>query len=245
MPALLIVFIQVMCGIHAVRSGQERYWLYLIIGLPGLGCAIYALAVMVPDWLGSRDGRKLVRHAHDKVDPERHVRMLREELEITETSQNHVLLADELTRIGQHEEAAIHYQKALSGIFITDPDIMLKLAYAQLASRDALSCRNTLDDLIKHNPDFTSPDGHLLYARALQEMGETNKAEDEYRTLIEYYAGPEARFRYAELLKDRGDFADAKHQLETIALIARRSKPHYRKLHKAWLNKAKQALKSL
>ncbi|GKX54313.1 hypothetical protein SOASR030_04250 [Leminorella grimontii] len=245
MPALLIVFIQVMCGIHAVRSGQERYWLYLIIGLPGLGCAIYALAVMVPDWLGSRDGKRLIRHAHDKIDPERHLRALREELEIAETSQNHLHLADELARIGQHEEAAVHYGKALSGIFITDPHIMLKLAAAQLASRDALACRNTLDDLIKHNPDFMSPDGHLLYARALTAQGELDKAEDEYRVLIDYYSGPEARFRYAQLLKDKGDFAGAKHQLETIALIARRSKPHYRKLHKAWLAKVNQELKAL
>ena len=46
--ALLLIACQVFCGLHVVRSGQERYWLYLIIALPGLGCLIYALGIMLP-----------------------------------------------------------------------------------------------------------------------------------------------------------------------------------------------------
>ena len=35
--ALLLIACQIICGLHVVRSGQERNWLYLIIALPGLG----------------------------------------------------------------------------------------------------------------------------------------------------------------------------------------------------------------
>ena len=56
--ALLVIACQVTCGLHVVRSGQERYWLYLIIALPGLGCLIYFLGIMLPDLLGSRRGRQ-------------------------------------------------------------------------------------------------------------------------------------------------------------------------------------------
>lgn len=89
MPIIFVVCLQVLCGVHVVKTGQERYWLYLIIGLPGIGCAVYALAIMLPDLFSSRDGRKIIRHAHDKMDPERHIRMLRDELNITQTSQNY------------------------------------------------------------------------------------------------------------------------------------------------------------
>ncbi|MBK5142735.1 hypothetical protein I2494_03170 [Budviciaceae bacterium BWR-B9] len=245
MPVILVVIIQIMCGVHVVKTGQERYWLYLIIGLPGIGCAVYALAILLPDLLGSRDGKRLLGKAQDKMDPERHVRMLRDELVITETSQNYVRLADELLRIGRPQEAVTNYQKALTGIFVQDPDILVKLAQAEFDSHDPVSCQKTLERLINANPDYRSQDGHLLYARSLQQTGDLAKAEDEFRVLVEYYTGPEARFRYYQLLLEKGDKSEAKHQLETIAVMARRAKPHYRKMHKEWLTKVNQELKAL
>ena len=78
--ALLVIACQVTCGLHVVRSGQERYWLYLIIALPGLGCLIYFLGIMLPDMLGSHRGRRTINRLHDSIDPERHLRALRDEL---------------------------------------------------------------------------------------------------------------------------------------------------------------------
>ncbi|WP_159566596.1 hypothetical protein [Budvicia diplopodorum] len=244
MPVIFVVFIQILCGVHAIKSDQERYWLYLIIGLPGIGCAIYALGVMLPNALRSRDGHRLVNHAYDKIDPERYIRMLRDELEITQTSQNYVLLADELARVGRPQEAVEEYKNALTGIFTHDPDIMVKMAHAQFDSHDSVSCQSTLEAVIVANPSYQSQDGHLLYARALAENRQFAKAEEEYQVLIDYYSGPEARYRYYQLLQQQGNMVAAKQQLETIQLTARRAKPHYRKLHKAWLSKVNQEMKS-
>jgi hypothetical protein len=62
----------------------------------------------------------------------------------------------------------------------------------------------TLDELIARNPAFKSPDGHLLYARALEAEGRTDAALSEYATLSQYYAGAEARLRYGQLLRRSG-----------------------------------------
>lgn len=245
MPFIPIIIIQVLCGIHIVRTYQERYWLYIIIFLPGVGCAIYALSVMLPSLLGSHQGRRAVRQVHDSLDPQRHLRKLKDEVIIAETSQNYVLLADELARIGQLDEAIYHYQKALTGIFIHDTGIMSKLAQAQFDAKDFSGCKKTLDSLIEFNPQYQSQNGHLLYARTLQEIGDTDGAESEYKALIEYYNGPEARFHYFQFLKDKGDLIGAKEQLEIISTTARRAKPHYRKLHKELLAKVKKESKLL
>lgn len=244
MPLVAIALLQIMCAVHAVRTGQDRYWVYLIIALPGIGCAIYVLSIMLPSLLGSRDGQKMIRHAHDKLDPERHVRLLRDELIISGTSQNHVHLADELVRIGKSQEAVEHYRAALTSIFRTDPDIMMKLALAQFNSDDFTGCQETLEAAIVANPDYQSQDGHLLYARALTENGLLNQAEDEFRVLIGYYSGPEARYRYYELLRKQNRLNEAKEQLEIISITARRSKAHYRRLHKEWLTKVNQEMKT-
>ena len=113
--ALLLIACQIICGLHVVRSGQERNWLYLIIALPGLGCLIYFLGIMLPDLLGSRSGRRAVNRLHDRLDPQRHLRALRDALELSDTRETRVQLADELLRLDQPAEAADHYRAALRG----------------------------------------------------------------------------------------------------------------------------------
>ncbi|CDH00432.1 hypothetical protein KKI90_08305 [Xenorhabdus bovienii] len=130
-------------------------------------------------------------------------------------------------------------------MFAHDPTSIAKLTKAQFDNHDPVSCEKTLGNLIQANPDFRSQECHLLYARVQKEIGHLDKAEEEYRVLIEYYTDPEARFRYCEMLREKGDMNSARRQLETIALIARQSEPHYRKLHKVWLQQAHQELKKV
>lgn len=243
--ALLVIACQVTCGLHVVRSGQERYWLYLIIALPGMGCLIYFLGIMLPDLLGSRRGRQTISRLHDSLDPQRHLRALRDELEIRDTRETRVNLADELLRLDQAEEAATHYQLALRGLDNDAPDILLGLAKARFATEDYAGCQETLDRLIARNPDFRSADGHLLYARALEAQGNDLKAEEEYQALSRYYSGPEANYRYALLLKRLGRQREAVELLQQIQAYARRSARHYRTLHKEWLDLSQKALLEL
>lgn len=243
--ALLLIACQIVCGLHVVRSGQERFWLYLIIGLPGLGCLLYALGIMLPDLLRSRSGRRVVNQLHDRFDPERHLRALRNDLDISDTRETRVRLADELLRLDQAAEAASHYQAALRGIHAHAPDIMLGLARARFAEGDATACRLTLEQLREHNPQFRSADGHLLYAQALVRQGEPVKAEEEYRALVNYFAGPEASYHYALLLRQQGRDGEARQLLEQIASYAQRAPKHYRNLHQDCLAQAQRELQEL
>ncbi|SDJ26635.1 hypothetical protein [Pseudomonas indica] len=243
--ALLVIACQVACGLHVVRTGQERYWLFLIISLPGLGCLIYFLGIMLPDILGSRTGRRAVNRLHDHIDPERHLRALRDELSLRDTHESRVQLADELARLERFAEAGEHYQAALRGMHEQDPSILLGLARAQFGQGDALGCRLSLERLIQHNPQYRSADGHLLYARALDQLGETAKAEEEYGALASYYAGPEARYHYAQMLIRLDRTGEARTLLEQIEAYARRAPRHYRNLHQHWLNLTRQTLKAL
>src|SRR5207302_1935924 len=81
---------------------------------------------------------------------------------------------------------------ALTGLYEHDPNLMLGLAQAQFGKGEASAARATLDELIRHNPDFRSPTGHLLYARALEAEGNVPKALEEYAVLAPSYPGAEA-----------------------------------------------------
>src|SRR4029453_19350337 len=98
----------------------------------------------------------------------------------------------ELIKQGRHEDAIAEFRKALTGLYEHDPNLMLGVPRAQFEKGDASAARATLDDLIRLNPDFRSPEGHLLYARSLETEGNFAKALEEYKTLAPGYPGAEA-----------------------------------------------------
>ena len=71
------------------------------------------------------------------------------------------------------------------------------LAQAYFESSGHAKAKETLERLIASNPDYESHDGHLLYARTLEALGEVDAAIKEYEILATAYPGEEARAWYA------------------------------------------------
>lgn len=100
----IAAMLQLLCCVHAYRSGQERYWIFIILCFPVLGCVVYFLMVMLPETGTNRHSRSLLVRLLDKFNPDRYLRKLTEELAIAETNQNHYALANELARLGRYHE---------------------------------------------------------------------------------------------------------------------------------------------
>lgn len=243
MPYAVAAMLQLLCCIHAYRSGQERYWIFVILCFPVLGCVVYFVMVMLPETGADRHGRTLMIRLLDKFNPNRHLRTLTEELAIAETNQNHYLLANELARLGRYHEALPHYREALSGIFTHEAAMMLNRAKSEFATQDFVACQQTLEDLIRFNPDFQSSEGHLLFARTLAAQEKYDAAEEEFRVLVDYFPGPEARIRYADMLLRANRLREANEQYVTVIDTAKRSRPQYRKFHREWIKMANERLK--
>lgn len=246
MPILLLtVFFQILCGIHVVKTGQEKYWIYLIIILPALGCAIYVIAIIIPELLASYKGQQVIKKVQKKIAPTRDLRTLRNQLEISDNVESRTNLADELVNLKQYDEALIHYKAALAGIHSENPEILLKLAFVQFNVEQYQACQQTLDFLIQHNPNFRSQEGHLLYARAVEAVGDSTKAEQEYETLVSYYPGPEARYYYANFLSNQHRSTEAIKQLEEIQTYANVAPIYYKNIHKHCLSKVRKLYREL
>src|SRR2546429_4252426 len=117
------------------------------------------------------------------MDPERDLRRYESEVRVADNVASRQRYAEELVRRERYDEAIAQYREALTGLYEHDPNLMLGLAQAQFGKGDASAARATLDELIRHNPDFRSPTGHLLYARALEAEGNVPKALEEYAVL--------------------------------------------------------------
>ena len=233
--------------VHCIKTGRNTIWVYLLVvlmSLPFVGAALYAGVEILPELLRSRGSQRAMRGIRTTLDPEGNLRRFENEMKVAGNVAARQRYADELVKLGRAAEALPIYQTCLTGVFADDPKLLLGYAHAQFAAGDATGARKTLDDLIQKSPDFKSPDGHLLYARALEAEGDVAKALSEYATLAEYFPGAEAGVRYAKLLNRSDQRPLAQQTLKALLERAKYAPAHYRKAQREWLDEALRELQS-
>jgi hypothetical protein len=241
---LLIVpiIIQVLLIIHVIRTGRNQLWIWVLLFLPLAGGIAYIAVEMLPELFRSRAARRTARGLKKAMDPMADLRRYESEARVGSNVASRQRYAEELLRHGRHDEAIMQYREALSGLYQHDANLMLGLAQAQFGKGDAHGARVTLDELIRLNPEFRSPAGHLLYARALAAEGEVQRALEEYRVLAASFPGAEAAVRYAQLLQEQGQRAEAQRIARELLEQARIAPGHYRRAQRPWLEAAQRLL---
>lgn len=242
-PILLFsILLQIACAVHAVRTGRPLYWIFILLIGSYIAVAIYLVAEVLPGVSDSRGARRAVRSLHGRIDPERGKREAARQLELADTKDNRRRLAEQSLAAGDYQQAAELYRSALSGIYATDPHLMLGLAKAQFELGLPQEARKTLDELIAANPDFRSSEGHLLYARAVEAVGDVAAALHEYEALTPGFSGEEARVRHGLLLKRCGDPDAAAALFRETLKRAQHSPRYYRREQRQWIAIAEREL---
>ena len=237
MPFIILsLLIQVSFAVHVIRTGRDTRWIYLIIMAPMIGCLIYFFAEIFPTLGQERAVRKLRNKLSNTIDPGRTLRERAENLKVSNNVENVVRLAEACLGRKLYDKAILLYQDARKGIFQNDPVLMLGLARAYFEQQDYAHAKKTLDDLIATNPDFKSGDGHLLYAKSLEALNEKEAALHEYDALVQYNSAPEAKCRYALLLKKNGNHSKANALFGELLLTARQSPRNFIKSNRHWID---------
>ncbi len=242
--AFLILSIAIQAGliIHVIKTGRNQIWIWVLALLSYPGIIAYIAVEIIPDLFRSRTAQRTARGFKKAMDPTVDLRRYESEARLAGNVSSRQRYAEELTRHGRYDEAIAQYREALTGLYEHDPNLMLGIAQAQFAKGDAAAARTTLDELIRLNPDFRSPQGHLLYARALETEGNVTKALEEYQVLAPSYPGAEAAVRYAQLLKSQGRREEAQKVARELLEQARIAPAHYRRAQKSWLDAAERLI---
>ena len=246
MPFLLgivTVAVDLLFVIHAVRTGRDRFWIWIILGFPILGAVAYALAEVLPGVVRSPRGVQARSKAAEILDPERAYREAQRQREISDTIETRRALAREAVRIGRTQEALSLLQPLREGLYADDPALLTDLAEALFAAGDARETIMVLDDLKHAHPDFQSAEMHLLYARALQASGRLGEALKEYAEVAGYYPGEEARCRRAQALEAARQEVEAQTVWADVIRSVERSPDYYRRAQRQWYDLARSHLR--
>lgn len=244
MPIVAVAgyLVQLALILHVVRSGRSYYWIYILLLAPGLGGLVYFIAEILPEMLGTRGARHAMTNAKRTFNPEGEYRALAEELDTADTVENRRRLAEECLRLGKVEQAVSLYKTALVGIHKDDANLMHGMARAYFAAGDFVGCAQTLEALKAANPKYESAEAHLLYARALEGQGRRDEALHEYDAVSRYFAGAEARCRYALLLRQAGHAQQARQLFEEVVRAIDKAGGPFKRAQREWYDIARQNL---
>lgn len=218
----LTILIQILCVVHVIKTGKNNMWMTAIIFLPLAGSAAYFLLEILPDLRGNRHMRYAKKKAVQKIDPEREIRIAKENLELTDSLANRLELADSLAANNRYDEAVDHYRDIVGEPHGQDDRTLFKYARCLFETGQA---RKALDIIKPIEPVAVSSENgqrQVLKARIMAELGQHDEAHKTYASVVDKVSGIEARGHFAALLLEMGDELEAREQLEEICQNAKR-----------------------
>ena len=150
MPVYLTYFIQILLVIHVLKTGRNRYWIWLLLFLPLIGGVAYLVVEIIPEFSSGITGQRTRRGVRNLIDPGADVRARAAAWEQSSNADNGRHYAQALLAADRAVEAEKILDQVLDGFFKTDPALMLLKARPSLTRNSGglplqhwKTCRNT------------------------------------------------------------------------------------------------------
>jgi hypothetical protein len=233
------MLVQLVLIVHVIKTGRSVIWVFVLLFFPVIGGFAYLIVELLPEFTNSPSARSMRRGLARTLNPNRGLQDASRNLTIAHTAQYAIELGNELLERSQYADAKAVFEGGLQGIHAHDPELLLGLANAHYGLGAYPEALEALDTLKEHNPESTSAEGHLLYAKALEGVDRTDAAIEEYEALMRYYSGPEPLCRLAKILKARGDTGQANELFQKVVRTSETAGKHYNRMYREWVRMAK------
>ena len=227
---------------HAVKTGRNSMWLWIILMLQPLGGLVYIALNIVPDLVGGTTARRIGHAARETLDPHREYREAKAAHEETPTVRNQSRLATAAVHMRRYEEAEALYRAAAQGVHAEDPVLLLGLANALLELHRPADALDVLEKLGNDAAHGRTPAAALALGRAYEDLGRTEEADTALQWASQHLPGFEGLARYAAFMARNGRREEAQEAVVELDKRLAKLKPQFRKEGRAWRDLAAQAL---
>ena len=238
---LSLIFSIVLC-VHVVRTGQQMYWLMIILMLQPVGGLVYLIAIVAPAFMGGATAQRTVQAARKALDPQREYREATQAVDDTPTVANRTRLAAAASGLGRHDEAERLYAEALQGMYADDPQLLLGRANALIELNRSAEALPLLDILGAQSNGGRTPHTALALGRAYHALGRHSEADTALRWAFAHLPGFEGMARYAVFLAQTGRPDEAREALAEIEKRLAKTHSHFRKEARGWRDLAAGAV---
>jgi hypothetical protein len=239
----LHVIVAIFFAVHALRTGRQIYWLFILFAFPLLGSIVYFFVEFWPDIRGSRALHKTGRAVRGIVDPGRALRDAQQAVELSPSADNRIRFATALFNANRLDEAIAQYQSAATGPLEFDATLNVGLTRTLLAQNRALEARTVCERYMHHEKNRLPSELPLLYARVLAACGDEAAALTQFERVMTEDPTPEARSTYGEYLHGIGRTDRAREVLTAFLADAKHWPRQVRSLNQAWIDLADGTLR--
>ncbi len=235
--------VALVAAVHAVRTGRQLYWVWIILLFPLAGALVYFLAEVVPHMGPMRVGNPLPALL-DWLIPGREYARLVDNRERSDTVANRLALAEYHVRQSEYPEALQLYESCLTGVYKDDPGIHIELARVHFLAGNHEEAKLLLEATMAQAPLHEPQKRDFLLGRIAEEQGDKQRALAIFERMRT--SGPiteEARVRLALLFEERGEQQRAHELYKDVVRRMRTANNNYRREQREWLLKARQRLK--
>jgi len=239
---LLSIGIAILLCWHAVRTGRDSFWLWIIIMFQPLGGLVYFALNVVPDIFGGTTAQRVSRAARETLDPHREYREAKAACEETPTVRNQSRLAHAAAHLGHYAEAEGLYREAAQGVHADDPALLLGRAKALLELNRAGEALAVLEKLGDDEAHGRTPPAALAMARTYEALGRTEEADRAFQWAAERMPGFEALARHAAFMARNGRRTEARDIVTELDKRMAKLRGNFRKEAQGWRDLAARAL---
>ena len=231
---LLIFAFQIWMIVDCVRSGNEWYWIWIILFLGPVGALIY---FFVCKYRSTGIERSFSKR-----------RLQQRQIEELKGKIHHLDKADHYTALGdvyRERREWVLAQQAYEAALERDGemfDAKVHLGYVLLAQNRAPEAWKFLEPAFRQKPTFES--GQLLWhcARCRVALDQLSEARVLYEQLLGSHSFFEAQYEYAELLARSGDDGTCVQRLTELIHDIRSAPRFAQRTSRPWLKKARKLL---
>ena len=236
----VIIVLQAICVIHCIRKGNSNNWIWLIVLVPVIG----AIAYIVSEMFTHDQVEQVQAGVTTVLNPTGKIKKLEQQLKFSDTFSNRVQLADAYLDNGQTERAIALYESSLTGAFTENEYVLTQLSKAYFLMQrynDVIAVTKKIHKL----PQYPRSKAHLQYAMALEQTGNAEAAEREFKLMKVRFAYFESRYQYGLFLQRANRDEEARQVFKDIIEEAIQLSPREKRNHRKWIHLAKEQLKTM
>jgi len=234
----ITIGLDVICILHSIRNGTQNKWMLLIVFAPIVGALVYLFVEVFTrrNRTGLQKGISGILTTNSA-----RIRKLEENLQITDTFNNRILLADAYLAAGHTGSAIELYESSLTGAFEENEYALRQLIIAYYSAGEYARVQ-PLAQKIYNKPQFARSKAHVYYAISLEKTGNITQAEQEFKKMKGRFSHFEARLQYGLFLKRTGREQEARQVFLDIVNEAPHLSSRERRDSRTWIGQARNEL---
>ncbi len=190
-----LLILQAFCLYHAYRNNAQQRWYWLIIFIPGIGCALY----LFDNFYNRKNIDTIAEGLKEVVNSNHKLEQLEKALQFSDTLTNKLQLADAYVLYKRYPDAIALYKDCLTGYMADDVKLRMKLMEACYLNNDFESTVLYGGELEREKV-FKNSVERVSYAWALHKLGKNDLAEATFKDMDKQFTNYLQRVEYAKFL---------------------------------------------